>query len=275
MNQRIPKDRADVAEDCPTCPITVLVDELGIGMQAPFSGFSSSFGVVPYIAAEYVQGLTLNVTNVDYFTLQQNAPTALLSSTGSTQLVGSFFSSFVPLLPSAIDRSQVTDTGNGLFPLVGTAQDLSSDATVFLVNTNTSVAYSVNLTASGFPTHTCVDSMTWNASSTTPIQRFLNQPFPLIVVLPPESVGIWISESGSAFGTSRLTTSGGGAPLPVVRLSTDSELSPPVTLLLAVIARRPEKSEAASAKVGSSGRKTPPRERMHRRRLIFEMGPRP
>ncbi|MGA7922773.1 MAG: hypothetical protein WCA77_02220, partial [Thermoplasmata archaeon] len=274
LSQRIPKDRGDVAEDCSNCAVTIVADELGVGTEAPFAGFATGFGVIPFLAAEYVQGLTLNVTNLDYFTLQLNAPTALLGSTGAVQPVANLFTDFLPELPEAIDGSHVNESGNGLYALAGVSENGSTDPTILLVNTNTSVAYAVNLTASGFPSRTYVESVTWNSSGPSPITQYLNQPFPLNVVVPPQGLGLWRSESGVPFSVSRL-----GPPLePKERIITNptaARASGPFVI--------PPPRDSAGERIylthvtGASsgrGRKISTPARMQRRALIVDTGPR-
>ncbi|MGA7923421.1 MAG: carboxypeptidase regulatory-like domain-containing protein [Thermoplasmata archaeon] len=185
---RMVADRAAIRAACPTCKnLPILVTELGSAITGgPYDPYLDGFANVPFIAAELVQGIEVNASNLDVYAFE--------STYG-----GSLFSGGGPNLDYWLYADMMSQFGTYVAPTTGpsepvgfyaatTTNAVHSFESLFLVNTNVSSAANVGLAAAGFPTSSSVQAWTWNRSTNAPLENSWPNGVPSTWVVPPMSV---------------------------------------------------------------------------------------
>ena len=188
LTYRVPRDQAAIAAGCPTCTnIKLLVTELGAGNGGgAFAPFMKTYDDVPYIGTELFQGIELNVSNIDLFSLQGRYAGSLLNASYHLTPVGTLYQTFFTQL-----GRDVYPVGNLSFIpgvqilVVGGAQ--VGTLTLMIISTNTTTAQRVSLLGTGFPIGPG-EVRSWNASATSPAVVSYAKSIPLHYVVPPQGV---------------------------------------------------------------------------------------
>ena len=193
LSYRIPRDRAAVAAGCGNCTnIPVFVSEMGAGSAGgSFTAFMKSYDNVPYIGTEVLQGIELNITNIDLFALQSRFPGSLLNMSFAYTPVGVLYSTFFTQLGRGILPITTTTLTPGVRLMVAEGATPSTLA-LLAISTNTSTAQIVRMQGSGFPTGPGT-VIAWNASSAAPVSTFYNVTIPTSLVVPPRGILMVVS----------------------------------------------------------------------------------
>lgn len=254
ISVRVPQDRAAIAAACGGCSIAIFASELGSGTQGgPFDTWMNGFEVVPYLAQEFVQAITLNLSNVDLFAFQSSYGGSLLSPTGTSTFATTLYDEMLARLLPTLVPSGLSVPLSGLSAVVTRNAGATSFA-VLLVNTNTTANATVVLNAAN-QTLVAGSSWSWNRSLGAPRLLAWTGATPPRVRLAPASVAIvLLNESLTTAHASVPGLAGGIAPgLAVPALSATSLLGmvAPTSLTLPCWAvaqrRREERLTAANA----------------------------
>lgn len=187
---RIVADRAAIREACPACGnIPILVTELGSAITGgPYDPYLDGFPNVPFIAAEIVQGIEVNASNLDVYAFESSYGGSLFSGSGPNfdyWLYADLLSQFgTYVAPTTVPSSPVG------FYAATTTNAVHSFESLFLVNTNVSTAANVGLATAGFPAGTSTQVWTWNRSTNAPVERSWPNGAPASWAVPPMSVAL-------------------------------------------------------------------------------------
>jgi hypothetical protein len=189
ISVRVPLDRVAIAQACPSCHIAIFVTELGSGSTGgPFSTYMGGFPVVPYLAAEVVQALELNLTQVDLFAFEGSYNGSLLNDSGTPTGVATLYHSFLRPLDPEILSTNLSQPARGFYVLP-TRTLLSGESTILVVNTNVSATLSFQVRPEGelavYQTLTV-----WSPGDPAPIATTSATTSTIAVRVPPESVAL-------------------------------------------------------------------------------------
>ncbi len=204
LNHRIPLDRQAVAQACPTCgPIPIFVTEFGSGISGgTYDGYMGAYPQVPYIAASLVQGITLNVTNIDLFSFQAAYPGSLLYGSGGPHPLYWLYADLLSNFGSIVVPAPNTFGSAGVFS-VATLDSSAQHAILFVVNAN--ATHPIAFELSGMPLNGSGTIWSWNASTSTPVVQNVVGPLPATWAVPAASL-LMLRTS--------VESSGGGSPPP-------------------------------------------------------------
>ncbi|MGC2288854.1 MAG: hypothetical protein WA688_03245, partial [Thermoplasmata archaeon] len=144
---QISADREFIRAACPNCTnLQVFVTEINAAEDSSFETLLGTFAGTLYLAAETVQGLTLNATNLDWFCYDCNYSGAWSLGPQKWQMQYYLFSDIMTQLGTETLPTNVT----GPSTLYGVATYDESGLALLLVNVNTTSAVNVNIEKSGF-----------------------------------------------------------------------------------------------------------------------------
>ncbi|MCI4360149.1 MAG: glycoside hydrolase family 5 protein [Thermoplasmata archaeon] len=197
--QRVPLDRAAIAAVCRGCHVALFASELGSGTEGGvFTPYMAGFAVVPYLAAEFAQALTLNMTQVDLFSFEGSYDGSILNATGDTTEVATLYQSFLATLRSQVLATNLTVPSRGFYVLA-TRSPAGGATAVLLVNTNVSATFSLQLRVSGATPSPGYFSV-WNATTGRPATSSWASSAPTSFSLGPEGVGLIELDGGIVWG---------------------------------------------------------------------------
>jgi hypothetical protein len=192
---RIPRDLAAIRSSCPSCHIQLMVDEFNAASGNNLSAFMSGFQLVPYVAAELEQGICLNASSMEFWALAGGYAGSLFNSSGSARPVSTLYSALLPHLDSIVLRTSVTSALPNIYALATENTTANPGSSLLIANLNSTLSARILLTGSGFPVNSSGTVWLWNASSPAPLSQPLSKGSSSGWVLPPESVGLWVSGS--------------------------------------------------------------------------------
>ncbi len=180
---QIAADRAYLAAGCPNCSqLSVFVTEINAAEVSPYLNLLPTFAGTLYLAAELVQGLTLQVTNLDWFaydsSYQGSWSTRPLSWQGQYYL----FSDLGSRLGSETVPTNVS--GPSTFFAVTTAS--ASGLANLFVNVNTTTPVTASLSGLTFAPSTPIEQYLWTNSTPQPVATAVSATGS--VTLPPMSI---------------------------------------------------------------------------------------
>ncbi|MFZ0829841.1 MAG: hypothetical protein WAN40_01740, partial [Thermoplasmata archaeon] len=147
LPDQISADRSFIQTACPNCTnLQVFVTEINAAEDGWFETLIGTFAGTLYLAAETVQGLALNATNLDWFCYDCNYSGAWSEAPQKWQTQYFLFSDIMTHLYAETLPTIVT----GPSTLYGIATYNGSGLALLLVNVNTTSAVSVNVEQSGF-----------------------------------------------------------------------------------------------------------------------------
>jgi hypothetical protein len=186
----VPKARAAIRAGCSTCALPLFVDEYNGFIVQNMDPVMGTYAGAVYIAASIVQALELNLSQFEYFSLQDlglMAPYSLIDS-GDTPAPSYYdYSVFARhlFLPTVASATVSTSVG-GIFAAL---TEQSTHRSFFLVNTNTSHGVSVGLAGSGFPLGGGGTDWSWNPALVAPKSAtYAPGPLPSTYWVPPEGI---------------------------------------------------------------------------------------
>ncbi len=227
---RLPTDRAAVAAACPSCgPLPILATELGSGTQGgAYNTYMTGFADVPYVAAEAIQALSLNLSQVDLFAFQASYGGSLIATNGSASVVDLLYQQLLSRLDPVVASSFGGPSGSEVSGIV-THTVNGSTSSVLLTNTNATRSAMVSVRGPSSPNGFDSTVVTWNSTLGAPVTRHvLGGPIP-ILQLAPESVALLIVNASVHIGH----VAGGTPAVPWVG---SAALVPGTVLGLAVVA---------------------------------------
>jgi Glycoside hydrolase family 44 len=189
ISVRVPADRAAISSACPGCPIQLLASELGSGTSGgPFATYMSGFAVVPYLAAEVVQALQQNLSQVDLFAFESTYAGSILNGTGQPTEVATLYAAFLAPLHSQLLASNLTNPTRGLYVLP-TRSPLGGAASILVADTNLTTGFSFEVrTAGDLPAPATFT--VWNAGRTVPLVSMVSSAQGVLYRIGPGGVGL-------------------------------------------------------------------------------------
>ncbi|MCI4340402.1 MAG: hypothetical protein L3J73_03950, partial [Thermoplasmata archaeon] len=192
---RVPADRAAIAAACRTCHIDLIASELGSGTDGgPYDAYMAAFPVVPYLAAEFVQALSLNLSQVDLFALEGTYDGSILNDSGVASSVATLYHTFLLPLRSNIVATNLTSLSRGFYVLA-TQAPIGGASAILVANTNLSAAMTFQLQIPGVTSGTG-SFTTWTANGPAPIRASFAGAPPASFKVGPESVGLIVLNGG-------------------------------------------------------------------------------
>ncbi len=147
LPDQLTADRSYIQAACPSCTqLQVFVTEINAAEDDSYGSLLTSFAGTLYLAAETVQGLTLQATNLDWFAYDSHYDGAWSMSPLHWQMQYYLFSDIMTQLKA--DTLPTTVVGPATFYAIAT-QDQTGLA-LLLVNVNITTAVDVNTSQTGF-----------------------------------------------------------------------------------------------------------------------------
>jgi hypothetical protein len=169
LEVRIPIDRQAIETACPSCgPIPIFVTEFGSGNGGGmWDGYMDSFPNVPYITASLIQGISLNVSNIDLFAFQSTYPGSLYNPSGTQSPIGELYEQLLPQLGSLYVPTSLSSPIQGIYA-AATLGDHDSEAALLIVNANATTSVTIPIGSAGFPQGGPAEETVWNQSASGP-----------------------------------------------------------------------------------------------------------
>jgi hypothetical protein len=218
---RVPADRAAVAAACKSCPKSILLDELGSGTQGgPFDAWMGGYSEVPYIAAELIQALALNVSSTELFAYESSYPGSFVNATsGASNPIGMLYSQFFEGFPPREVNCSASGAVRGLYELAGGNPD-GTNLSVLVVNTNPDTVQFNWSFKSRPPPGGSFSTLRWGPNQAAPSTSTGTVPVTLAVTVP--SGGVWLWREGTGLAVAATAEGFHGprgmhAPIPMLR----------------------------------------------------------
>ncbi len=200
----------EINETCPTCNLSVLIDELGSGTQVPAADGLSGGALGAYIGTEMISSLPLNIRSMDYYNLQSGTQGAWFAMNGTPSAAYTFFLDWAQLVGHYAGELRVAATTPGLLAAVGgSGPHLMKN--LILVNISPTAEFTVNL-SSTFPDAGNGSLVVWPSGSAAPY---------------PAQWGIWGPTRLSVLPDSLVILTDVGAPIRDVSHSPSSPTGAP------------------------------------------------
>ncbi len=195
LPSRVPSDRAAISAACHTCHIDLIASEMGSGTAGgPFDSYMSGFTVVPFLAAEFVQALTINLTQADLFAFEGTYGGSILNETGKASVVATLYRSFLVPLRTQVLQSNLTNVARGFY-VAATRAPVGGASAILLANTNVSASLTLQLRIPGTSPGTG-SFMTWNGNGAAPSSTSWGGALPASFRVGPQSVGLIVLNGG-------------------------------------------------------------------------------
>jgi hypothetical protein len=187
LTSRVGTARAAIEEACPTCSIAVIADEIAAvtGSNAP--SFVSGFPLVPYETTEVIQGIAANVSALLFWVADSGYSGSWVTPNGSPRDVYSVFTNLLDPVPTAQLSSNITENGSGLSAVALSGSAPSDAIGLLLANANASDAFRVTVPGL-LPSLNVVTVLSWNSSSSAPVETSYASGQIRTLYLPPLSV---------------------------------------------------------------------------------------
>ncbi len=186
---------SEAAGACPSCTLSVFVDELGTGTLVPAGDEIAGGYLASYVSAEILQSLSLEVASADYYNLQSDTPGAWFSSSGAPSAAYFAYENWAQLVGPYGAPVGVNSSSNGLLAAVGGAT-AETPTNLILVNTNSTYTFSLDVEKT-FPGVAHAAILAWNGSSPSPVNMTWGPGGPTNFTVPPMSLAIF-SNAGPA-----------------------------------------------------------------------------
>ncbi|MCI4355423.1 MAG: hypothetical protein L3K06_08685, partial [Thermoplasmata archaeon] len=225
LGSRLAVDRAAIAAALPSRPqLPIYVTELGTGLAAgTFAPFLYTFPSVPFVASEVVAALLYGAESIELAQVQTPHGGSWMDGNGTAHPLLALYTQLLPQLGTIAVPVDLTPSVPGVSALVTTAGPTGS-VELLVVNTNSSVAAQLDLSASGLNLSAPTARWTWDGSTGSPVSIDLAAS-PASWTLAPTSVLL-------------LKVSAPLVPPPTVAPSATHVLPPSVAVPGAVLSRR-------------------------------------
>lgn len=129
---------------CPSCNITILVDEFQLGSGLTANDSLSGGARASFVAAEIVESLPLPIVSLDYYDFSSGGPGAWFGPTGGASSTYAMYEGLDEFLGSYAVQLNVTSSANGVLAATGGSgpEDMSD---LLVVNANATDGVRLNL----------------------------------------------------------------------------------------------------------------------------------
>ena len=196
---RIQNDSKAIASACHQCRSLppLFVTEFNSAGQGTPSGYLNGFANIPYVAAIIAQAMGLNVSNLDYYSLQSvSYPAAWMNSANVTGPDYLLYSQIFSRLGNVVHPIQATggELLDGLIAALTENQTTGTES-LLVANANATDDVTLNLTGLALPAGVPAGLWTWNNSSASsgPTEESLPSGSPLSLGIPPESIALLVT----------------------------------------------------------------------------------
>jgi hypothetical protein len=184
---RVATARTAVQAACANCSIEVIADEIAASTGSYAPAFASGFPLVPYEATEVIQGISENASALLFWVADSGYSGSWVTPNGSPRAIYSLFTNFLDPIPAFRWSSDVSKNASGLSAAAWSGADTSNEVDVLLSNANTSEAFRVTVPGL-LPSRSQVTTLSWNSSSSSPIETQHSSGTLTALYLPPLSV---------------------------------------------------------------------------------------
>ena len=185
LPDQILADRSFIATACPNCShLQVFVTEINAAETGGYENLLPTFAGTLYLAADLAQGLTLQVTNLDWFAYDSHYAGSWSTGVDNWQSQYYLFSD----LATQLKTDTLPTTILGPSTLYGAATYDSSGLALLLVNVNTTTSVQLNLSSSELSLTSALTQYQWVNGTALPVKSTLpagDEP-----VLPPLSIEV-------------------------------------------------------------------------------------
>lgn len=200
LEGRVPADRQAIAGACPTCTgLQLFVTEYGSASSpGSFTPYEQAYPQVPFVASEVIDGLNLNVAQMD---LRQVATphsgSWLDTGSGATHPLYALYATLLPQLGPTLLPSTIAPRVGGFYA-VATGSSANTPTTLLLDNANPTTTVQVILGTS-LAARGSLEVWSWNASTNGPVESNLTVTPSSVWTLPPLSL-LLLRSTGTPFG---------------------------------------------------------------------------
>jgi hypothetical protein len=187
----IPRARAAVSFGC-RCSIPVFVDEYNAFVISGPNPLMASYAEVPWMAASVVQALELNLSQLEYYALQDTGSASAYDMVDPGDTPAPVYYLYHTVLSNLflgeVESLRVRTVATGVFS-VETVIAAGNHHSVFVVNTNLTRGVPVDLSGSSFPLGGSGMSWVWTPGEPQPqVRIYAPGALPAQWSVPPEGV---------------------------------------------------------------------------------------
>lgn len=186
---RVPDTWNAIDKACPTCHLSLLVDEFQTGTQLLSSNSLSGGYLATYVAAEIAQSLPLSVSSLCYYDFQSDTPGAWLDESGSGSASFALYQGLTAELGSFARAINVSSSAQGVLAVEG-GSSAGSLTSLLVVNSNTTYGARINLSAR-FASPSSALAWVFNGSASSPTVFRVGAAGAVNWTLPPASLVIF------------------------------------------------------------------------------------
>jgi hypothetical protein len=196
FRMKIPGDRAQILTACPTCTSMQLFStETSSAVDGgSYDAAMASEAQGVYMMAETIEGLSLNLSNVDYFAYDSSYHGSWFTESRRPSPMLPVFQLYSYLFNNSTwgqtFSASVAPASGSLFTLVErNATHAGRSETLMVSNTDTVTTYSLSLVGSGFPWTHAASVYSWDSSSSAPsVTNFGSGTMPPLFAIPPQGI---------------------------------------------------------------------------------------
>jgi hypothetical protein len=196
---RVPADRAAIAAACANCTgVRLFVTEMnsgsvsGLPASSPEVQFVSGYPDVPYIAAQTIQAMALNLTNMDLYALESTYAGSLINGTdGSLRPLYQLYAGLLPHVDDDLVATQLNGAPGGLYAIAA-ENPATTNMTLLVANANPSASAVLDLAGSGFFAGGAGGAWTLDSSSPLPVRTEWAANAPSAWTVPPLGVALLV-----------------------------------------------------------------------------------
>lgn len=166
--ERVEAVQAAIATACTSCSLPIFLDEFAAQTSAPGIPLQTGYSLVPFVAAEIVQAASLPIAATGFWLLESSYPAAWFDPNGGARPTYALYSNLLQGLPPSVLPTTVNSTAHGVYAQVF-RENSSGRVTVLVVNANTSVGISLNLSAWA-PSSGGANRTFWDGTTSAPVR---------------------------------------------------------------------------------------------------------
>ncbi|MGA7922614.1 MAG: hypothetical protein WCA77_01380 [Thermoplasmata archaeon] len=188
LPERVPLDEQAIREACPSCKIGIFATELNSGNQgAGYNDQIDGFPEVTFLTAEVIQGMKLDLANIDMYAFEASYGGALFTSSSSPTRVDTLYSTIFSQLGSTV--LPVSEPLPSLFYAIATEDSGTHTEEVLVANAKGS-AVDLSLRSTGLCGSCKAVLSSWTSSSARPVLHPLSGGLPGVWAVPSDSVDL-------------------------------------------------------------------------------------
>ena len=187
---RVPADLAAIRAACPTCAaIPLFVTEFGSAIPGNLlDAYIGGFPQFPYLAAELIQAVDLNLSTMAYFAFEHNSSDSWFATPGLSHPIYEIYSTILSRLGPELLPVNVSTSMAGIYALATTGNSSSSPIDLLVDNANATGAISFSTSQTGLNASGPIESWSWNSSSLEPVAQYWPTGLPATWKEPPASL---------------------------------------------------------------------------------------